>query len=169
MNLLILGQAALQTPKFFEILRWMRVLDSFDFIRVKMDPVWRDNESQELATRNPPRRILSDSFLVDELALYRTLFSSHEDNYSYRDFWQQCCRHNILPSFGGGREKLYSLHVDSCSRILQPEGHHSIAVYPQWCPERCILFIIRVHLDLIVSREWRTSVQIHRCYRSWHM
>ena len=33
-----IGQSTLQASKLFEILRWMRVLDSFDFIRVKMDP-----------------------------------------------------------------------------------------------------------------------------------
>ena len=40
-----IGQSTLQASKLFEILRWMRVLDSFDFIWVKMDPFWRDNES----------------------------------------------------------------------------------------------------------------------------
>ena len=41
----------------------------------------------------------------------------------------------------------------SCSRVLQSERHHDVAVYPQRCSERCMLFVIRVHLDLIVSRE----------------
>ena len=35
--------------------------------------------------------------------------------------------------------------------IFQFEEHHSIAVHPYWCPKECM--IIKVHLNLIVSRE----------------
>ena len=38
-----------------------------------------------------------------------------------------------------------------CPRILQSEGHDGIAVDPQWCSEGGVLFVIRIHLDLIIS------------------
>ena len=38
-------------------------------------------------------------------------------------------------------------------RILQSEGHHSIAIHPKWCLEGCMLLIVWIHLNLIVFRE----------------
>ena len=38
-----------------------------------------------------------------------------------------------------------------CPCILQSKGHDSIAIHPQWCPKRCMLLIVRVHFNLIVS------------------
>jgi len=38
-------------------------------------------------------------------------------------------------------------------RILQSEGHDSIAIHPQRCPERYMLFIVMIHFNLIVPRE----------------
>ena len=35
-------------------------------------------------------------------------------------------------------------------RILQSEGHDGVAIYPQWCPERSMFFIIRIHFDLVI-------------------
>jgi len=34
--------------------------------------------------------------------------------------------------------------------VLQAKGHYCIAVHSQRCPERCVLFIFRVHLNLII-------------------
>jgi len=47
----------------------------------------------------------------------------------------------------------YCIHCSliCCPLILQAEGHHDVAIHPQWHSERCMLFIFRVHLDLIVS------------------
>ena len=37
------------------------------------------------------------------------------------------------------------------SCVLQAKGHHGVAIHSQWCSKRCMLFIFRVHLDLIIS------------------
>jgi len=36
------------------------------------------------------------------------------------------------------------------SGVLQPEGHHNVAVYPQGCSERSMLLVVGKHLNLIV-------------------
>ena len=47
-----------------------------------------------------------------------------------------------------------------CTSVLQAEGHHYVAVYPQRHPEGCVLFIFRVHLYLIIPSE-----AIHKRHR----
>jgi len=47
-----IGQPTLQNPKFYDILRWLHALNSFDLVWVKMDSFWCDNESQKLTTWN---------------------------------------------------------------------------------------------------------------------
>ena len=37
-----------------------------------------------------------------------------------------------------------------CSGVLQSEGHHSVAVYPQWRSERSMLLVVGIHLNMIV-------------------
>jgi len=36
------------------------------------------------------------------------------------------------------------------TNILQAKGHYCVAVYSQWRPERCVIFIFRVHFYLII-------------------
>ena len=35
--------------------------------------------------------------------------------------------------------------------VFQIKGHHGVTIQPQWCFERCMLFVFRVYLNLIVS------------------
>jgi len=37
-----------------------------------------------------------------------------------------------------------------CTNILQAKGHYYVTVYSQRRPERCVLFIFKVHLHLVV-------------------
>ena len=63
-----------------------------------------------------PRRILSDSSSVDEPALCRTSFSSHEDGHLIAAFDSNVVDINILPFFGDDRGKLCSLPADRLLR-----------------------------------------------------
>jgi len=37
-----------------------------------------------------------------------------------------------------------------CTSVIQAKGHYCVAVYSQRYPERCVFFIIRVYLYLII-------------------
>ena len=41
-------ESALQTSQLLQVLRWMHLLDGFDFVRVDVNSFGRDNEAQEL-------------------------------------------------------------------------------------------------------------------------
>src|SRR5436853_7196888 len=50
-------------------------------------------------------------------------------------------------------EDLIHCPLISSPCVLQAEGHDCVTIYSEWRSEGCVLFIIRVHFYLIVSRE----------------
>jgi len=64
----------------------------------------------------------------------------------------QYCLHSILRSMLV--EDRIHCPLICCPYILQSEGHHDVAIHPQWHFEGCMLFIFRIQFDLIVSKKF---------------
>jgi hypothetical protein len=72
-------------------------------------------------------------------------------------------RLGVAPNLGAKAFPHGSLEGGSC--ILEPKGHASIEVAPYWGDERCLLFILYCHLNLVVNKECiEGSQQVTACH-----
>jgi len=101
-----------------------------------------------------PRKDLMGSSSINAPAWYRILSSDLLCDSLWHDLPLKYHQRSISLFCVYASRKLHYSSLVCCPRVLQSERHYSIAIHPQWRPERCMLLIARVHLNLIVSQKF---------------
>jgi len=146
-------QSPLQSSKLSKTLWRLNLLGSANFLWVEVDSFGCDDKCQEFTAGYPQEgfgRIhlqlmrphdIEYRLQICYVIIFGTIFYC---NIVYIAF--HCFAYMLV-------ENCIHSSLVCCPRVLQSERHNSITIYPQWRPERCMLVIFKVHLNLIVSRE----------------
>ena len=145
-------------------------MNGLDFVWVKMDSFWCNNKSKELATQNP-----QEGFCRIHLQLMSPHYAEHHSQVTKIVILIAAFDSDVVDiTFYRLSEMITKNYTHrsliSCSRVLQSERHHGIAIYPQRCSEWSMLLVVRIHLNLVVS--WKAVHKRHpfeprMCCQSW--